>query len=207
MIKSYLNELNNYQESDVRKKMRSFAEENDYPIINLEGLAFLKQIIKMTNAKNILEIGSCIGYSSISMAELGVNVTTIEINKNTYDIARKYIDEANQKERITLINGDALEIDLRIIDDSYDLIFIDAAKAQYVKFFEKYTPLLRKGGVVFTDNLLFHNLVVEQIKNKNLRQLVGKIKKFNEFIVNKEGYDTHIYDVGDGIAVSIKEGE
>lgn len=207
MVKDYLKNVNKVKESDFCSKMRAFASEHDYPIINEEGISFLRQVLKMSNAKKVLEIGSCICYSAISMAEIGVEVTTIEINKNTYDIARKYIDESGYRNSINLIQGDALELDLRLIDDSFDLIFIDAAKAQYSKFFEKYEPLLKKGGIVFTDNLVFHNLVVEEIKNKNLRQLVGKVKRFNEYVVEKDGYDTFIYDIGDGIAISIKEGE
>lgn len=207
MVKDYLLTINKYQESALLKAMRAFALTNDYPIISIEGIGFLKQIIKMTNTKRVLEIGSCICYSAIAIAELDVNVTTIEINKNTYDIARKYLDQSGLKSKVNLIQGDALTIDFRLIEEEFDLIFIDAAKAQYIKFFDRFTPLLRHGGVVFTDNLLFHNLVVAaDIPSKNLRQLVDKIKKFNDYISDKVGFDSIIYPIGDGIAVSIKEG-
>ena len=93
---------------------------------------------------------------------------------------------------------------------SYDLIFIDAAKAQYIKFFEKFTPNLLPGGVVFTDNLLFHGLEEvprEEIESKNVRALVRKIDRYNNYLKDIEGFKTTFIEVGDGVALSVRKGE
>ncbi len=110
-------------------------------------------------------------------------------------------------ERINVHFKDALEVDINEFNRKYDLIFIDAAKAQYIKFFTLYEPLLSDDGVIFTDNLLFHGLVnnSERIESKNLRNLVTKIENYNEWLANNEKYDTSFFSIGDGIAVSVKK--
>jgi predicted O-methyltransferase YrrM len=87
----------------------------------------------------------------------------------------------------------------------FDLIFIDAAKSQSIKFFEKYETLLTDKGVIVTDNLLFHDLFNQEVRDRNLRQLLRKIDTFNKYVVEKEGYNTYIYTLGDGMSLSIKE--
>ena len=129
-------------------------------------------------------------------------IDTIEINPESYQFASEFISKTIYKDRINLILGDALDVDL---DNQYDFIFIDAAKAQYIKFFEKFKRNLNQSGIIFTDNLIFHGLVTEEIHSRNLRQLVTKIKKYNEWVVEQEDFDTYIYNIGDGIAISIKK--
>ena len=87
------------------------------------------------------------------------------------------------------------------------MIFIDAAKAQYIKFFVKFTKLLKKGGIVFTDNLLFHGLVYGDKKDlsKNLRSLVTKIESYNDYLKNNQDFDSYFFKIGDGISVSVKK--
>ena len=157
------------------------------------------------NAKNILEIGSAIGYSAIQMAKLGVNVDTIEINETMYNLAKENIKKANLDGKINVFFEDALTIDISILG-KYDLIFIDAAKAQYINFFNKFKVLLNDKGIILTDNLLFHGLVLEErIESRNLRQLVNKIKNYNTFLMEQTDFDTTIYNIGDGVALSIKK--
>ncbi len=202
----YLDSLNECYLDDHDKEMSDYAKEHSVPIIQQEGLDFLRQLVMLRKPMHILEIGSAIGFSSINMAKYSnAFITTVEIDANTYNIAVKNIEKAGLNERINIINADALENNLINEDQRFDLIFIDAAKAQYSKFFDKYKEYLNDGGVIMTDNLLFHGLVVSEIKNKNLRQLVGKIKKFNEFVMKQDDFFTRIYNIGDGIALSIKK--
>ena len=188
------------------KEMELYAEEKNIPIMQKKGIDFLCKIISKSNSKNILEIGTAIGYSAIKMALVNddINVTSIERDQDRYILALKNIKKAKLDKRINVIFTDALDIEL---SDKYDLIFIDAAKGQYIKFFEKFKKNLNPGGVIISDNLSFHGLVEQKtrIESRNLRQLVGKIKKYIEFLENNKEFKTKFYKVGDGIAVSIKK--
>lgn len=187
------------------KQMEKYAEENNIPIMQKSGINFLTKYIEENNIKNILEIGTAIGYSAIKMASVNdkIKVTTIEKDNERYLTALKNIKEFDLEKRITLISGDALDIEL---EGKYDLIFIDAAKGQYINFFEKYSKNLKKNGVVVSDNLDFHGFVnqEERIISKNLRQLVNKIRNYIEFLKNNTEFTTTFYKVGDGISISIK---
>lgn len=190
---------------DILKEIEKYAEEKNVPIMNKEGIAFLCELIKKYNVKSIIEIGSAIGYSSIKMALLDkdIKVTTIERDEERYNEAVKNINNCNLNDQINIILGDALETE---ITGSYDMIFIDAAKSQNIKFFNKYKVLLNKKGIIVTDNMSFHGLVEEKerIRNKNLRQLVNKIKKYIVFLKENEEFNTVFYKEGDGVAVSEK---
>jgi predicted O-methyltransferase YrrM len=122
-----------------------------------------------------------------------------------YEQALKNIEALGLNDKIHVIFKDALEITNELDGLTFDMIFIDAAKGQYTKFFQKFTPLLENKGIVVTDNMLFHGLLDQQIQNRNLRQLVTKLKKYHDFLLNNEEYDTSIYDLGDGMALSIKK--
>ena len=187
------------------KQIEKYAEEHNVPIMQKSGINFLTKYISENNVKNILEIGSAIGYSAIKMALVNekIKVTTIEKDDERYLMALKNIKEFDLEKRITLISGDALNVEL---EDKFDLIFIDAAKGQYIKFFEKYSKNLKKNGVIISDNLDFHGLVEqeERIASKNLRQLVNKIRNYIEFLKTNTEFTTKFYKIGDGISISTK---
>lgn len=187
------------------KQIEKYAEEHNVPIMQKSGINFLTKFIAENNIKNILEIGSAIGYSAIKMALVNdkIKVTTIEKDDERYLMALKNIKEFDLEKRITLISGDALNVEL---EDKFDLIFIDAAKGQYIKFFEKYSKNLKKNGVIISDNLDFHGLVEqeERIASKNLRQLVNKIRNYIDFLKNNTEFTTKFYKIGDGISISTK---
>lgn len=194
--------------SDVIKEMEKYAEENNVPIMQKRSMTYLCKFIEKNNIKKILEIGTAIGYSAINMALTNddVEVVSIERNQEKYIEAIKNVKKCNLDKRISLILGDALEIELH---DKYDLIFIDAAKGQYLKFFEKYKDNLVNDGFIVSDNIDFHGYVenYEKIENRNLRQLVGKLIKYIDFLKNNEEYETKFYKVGDGLAITYKKGE
>jgi len=201
----YLVQVNKKETNPLLVSFRVFAEENDVPIITYEGLQFLVHVIQLRGIKNVLEIGTAIGYSSIAMVlKTGVNVTTIERKDEMVKLAKENFTKAGVEEKITLIHQDALEVDETTLGE-FDLIFIDAAKSQSIKFFEKYETLLTDKGVIVTDNLLFHDLFNQEVRDRNLRQLLRKIDTFNKYVVEKEGYNTYIYTLGDGMSLSIKE--
>ena len=182
-------------------KIQEYAIENHVPIISNEGLEFIIDIIKQNNIKKVLEIGSAIGYSAISFAMNDCFVTTIERNDEMYNLAIQNINDLGFNERIKVINGDALLIDG--INEEFDLIFIDAAKAQYQKFFEKYQVNLSKNGIIICDNLNFHNLDITKV-SRSTRQLITKLENFKNYLKENNDYQTTFYNVGDGMSVSKK---
>ena len=119
-------------------------------------------------------------------------------------IALKNIKKVGLEDRIQLLYHDAFDVSL---EEEYDLIFIDAAKAQNQKFFEKFEKNLVPGGTIITDNMDFHGLIneIDKIENRNLRQLVTKIQKYREFLENNDKYITKFYKVGDGIAITYRK--
>lgn len=185
------------------RKMEKYADEKGIPIMEKEGISFLSEFVKLNKIKNILEIGSAIGYSAINMAlaDEDVMVTTIERDKDRYIEAVKNIKNANLDHRITLVLADALEFNT---DDEFDLIFIDAAKSQYLKFFNKFSKNLKPKGYVVTDNIKFHGLAFsDKTKlSRNLRQLIGKLENYIDFLNNNKDFKTRFFDIGDGIAIS-----
>ena len=123
--------------------MEKYADLKGIPIMEKDGMEFLKQFVKLNNVKNILEIGTAIGYSAINMALMGedINITSIERDKDRYIKAVKNVKDFNLDNRITLVLADALNFNT---DEKFDLIFIDAAKSQYIKFFNKFSLNLKE---------------------------------------------------------------
>lgn len=189
----------------IIRNIKDYAKKEKVPIMQDEGISFLTTFIIKNQTKNILEIGTAIGYSAIMMALCNPNVkiTSIERDEKRYLEAIKNIKKLNLENRITLIFNDALNVKL---DDKYDLIFIDAAKSQNIKFFEKFEKNLDPRGYIITDNMMFHGYVEKDekdIKNRDLRGLVRKIKLYIEYLENHPKYKTVFHNkIGDGIAVT-----
>ena len=190
-------------------EMEEYAKEHNVPIIEKESIAFIIKFIKTNEIKDILEIGSAIGYSAILMASVNddIKLTTIERDEVRYMECLKNVKKCNLQDRISVVYQDALEVNLSGV--AYDLIFIDAAKGQYTKFFEKYKYFLKPGGVIISDNLKFHGHVGNRnnIASRNLKQLVGKIENYIDFLKENEEFETKFYDVGDGLSVSIRKND
>ncbi|HPL55549.1 MAG TPA: O-methyltransferase [Bacilli bacterium] len=210
-MNKYFQELNRLPQSTTLTKMRELALNQKVPIIDDEGLVFLLFLVKTKKVRRILEIGTAIGFSAINMAMISreIFIETLEKDESLYRQALENIEEAGLTSQITVIHADALLYNLENLEGDYDLIFIDAAKAQYQKFFTKYTPLLAKEGIVVTDNLLFHGLVNDKEKtmSKNTRHLVNKIDNYNHWLTNHPDFNTSFFALGDGMAVSQRREE
>lgn len=183
--------------------LEKYAKEHNVPIMLPDGIQFLTNYIREHKCYRILEIGSAIGYSAIKMALVDpqVHVTTIERDSERYEEAVKNVHAFQLENQITLLFGDALEVD---IEGTYDLIFIDAAKSQYIKFFQKYQSNLNSNGVIISDNLDFHGLThtSESIQSRNVRQLVRKINAYITFLKENTEFETEFLELGDGIGIS-----
>lgn len=183
--------------------LKQFAKDNHVPIIQDGGLDFLLKTIKKINAKDILELGSAIGYSAISMARLSddIHIDTIERDQKMYEGALKNVKDAALDNQITL---NFMDIRDYVPSKKYDLIFVDAAKGQYYNYLNQFIDYLKEDGVMFFDNMVFHGLTKDPdaIKNRNTRSLVKKINKFKELVKEDSRFDIILYeDIGDGILI------
>lgn len=190
------------------EKIYKFAKENKIPIMQDDGIEYLLNLIKEKNIKNILEIGSAIGYSAIRMALVSddIKVTTIEKDKERYLLAVDNINKMNLSNRIKIINDDALNTQ---IEGLFDLIFIDASKSHNIDFFKKYSQNLISNGIIVTDNLSFHGLVENPSLaiTKNQKGIVRHIKEYIDFLDNNRDYITEYIPLGDKISISKKKEE
>lgn len=191
------------QVEDKIKELEVSARSRGIPIMMSDGIDYLCDYIRKNNIKNILEIGSAIGYSAIRMAlvDNDIKITTIERDNERYNEAVRNIDEFSLGGQIEIILGDAMDTE---VNGLYDLIFIDASKGHNIDFFNKYKKNLREHGVIITDNLSFHGLVEneELAITRGQRGIVRKIKNFIEFLDKQEDFYTEYISLGDKIAVS-----
>lgn len=194
---------------DTILEMEQHAEEKNIPIIEKDAIAFIIKYIKLNNVENILEIGSAIGYSAILMASAkeDVKITTIEKDEERYMECLKNVKKCGLEKRIEVVYQDALDLNLSGVE--YDLIFIDAAKGQYIKYFEKFKYFLKPKGVIITDNINFHGFVdnKKDITTTGLMGIVTKIEEYVSFLKTNKEFDTKFFEVGDGLSVSYRKDE
>lgn len=179
------------------------ALKDKVPIIKDEGLSFLLKTIRENNFSEILELGTAVGYSAMQMANLGphIHVDTIEKNDDMYEKAINNIKDNGFDKQICVYH---MPIEYFKTDKKYDLIFVDAAKAQYGKYLEMFVDNLKDNGKMFFDNMVFHGLIykIEDIESKSLKNLVKKIVSFREMVHNDSRFDIIVKDdIGDGILI------
>ena len=186
-------------------EIREYGIKNEVPIMSEESINEITKIIEENNVKSILEIGTAIGYSTICFASIPSvkKVVSIERDKVRENIAISNVKKSNLT-NIELILDDALNTS---ISDSFDMIIIDAAKSQNMKFFNKYKENLNDNGIIIIDNLDFHGFVGKssEIKSRNLRQMVRKIEKFLVFLESLTEFDVEFIEVGDRLGVCKKK--
>ncbi len=188
-------------------EMEQYAKAHHVPIMQLSGIEALNQILRIQNPKSVLEIGTAIGYSAIRMAKAlpNTSIVTIERDKSRVEVAKQFIAKSNVESQITVIEGDALEVELDS-DSTFDAVFIDAAKGQYMKFFEKYSPFVPSGGVLYIDNMYMHGLSDLDIKEvpKRKRTMIRNLKQFSDWIMNHPDYTSAFFPIGDGLLICLK---
>lgn len=194
---------------DLSREMRAFADEFDIPIIDDSGLETVLQFLQLKKPKRILEIGSAIGYWSTMVARhTGADVVTIERDAGNYAKAVEYIAKSSVANQVKIYQADALEFDDQLLaGQTFDVIFIDAAKSAYQRFFEKYEPFLASDGLMISDNLLFHGHIFTDKNDlgRNLRDLTRKIKTYSNWLAEHPDYETIFLPLGDGIAFSYRK--
>lgn len=208
-IEAYISELREEDNSLIRE-MEEFAAQNRIPIMDRSGIETFIGLLRIQRPKFILEIGSAIGYSAIRMVSAleGASVVTIERDNERYASAVEYIERSGFRDRITIIEGDALLLpDESLPTLKYDALFIDAAKGQYKRFFEKYSEHLAQGGIIYCDNMFMHGAVMlpdEEVPKRN-RTMIRNLKEFTSWVMKHPNYETSLLPVGDGILVAVKK--
>lgn len=191
--------------NSIISKIKETALENKVPIIQDASLEVINSIISKREVEKILEIGTAVAYSSICFAQNPTvkRIDTIERNEEMYQNAIANIKDSKMDNIINVHFGDALTIDISNLSKDFDLLFIDAAKAQSRKFFERFSPFLKDDGIIIVDNILFHGVKeTDESISKNLKSLIKKINLFVEWLKQNEEYETIFFEGGDGLAIS-----
>lgn len=194
---------------ELFKEIEEYAAEYNVPIISKVSSNTLIDIVKTKQPKSILEIGTAIGYSALLMAHYmpeDGKIITIEQDASRMDIAREYIRRAGKSKNIQLLDGDAGAILLQLTE-SFDMVFIDAAKAQYLDYLYKIIDKLSEGAVVLADNVLFRGMVMsEEPPLRRYKTIVKRLKEYLKFVTTDARFSTKIYYEGDGVAISYYQG-
>lgn len=188
------------------KKMEIFAAKNRIPILDRLSVQFLEQLVKIYNPRNFLEIGTAIGYSTIRVAKnlkSEAKISTIEVSKDNIKLAKSFIEEANFLDRINILQGDALKI-IPQLKEEYDFIFLDADKEDYLKLFELSLNLLKEGGIILVDNLLWHGYTASSKVPAKYKKSTEFIRKFNAQFLSHPKLKSSILPIGDGLGLGIK---
>lgn len=192
------------------QSLEAYAEEHHVPIMDKVSMNFLCQLVNIQQPLQMLEVGTAIGYSAIKMISSlpKAHLITLERDQNMIDIATKNIEEHGLNNQIEIMPGDATDslMKLQTAGNTFDFIFIDAAKAQYERFFTLAESLLDENGIIVCDNVLFKGFVAdsEAATNPRLKKLAGKIDSFNRWLMKHKAFETSIVPIGDGLAISKK---
>lgn len=186
------------------------AKETNVPIIRTQVQSLLKLLLAMRKPATILEVGCAIGFSALLMSEYGpedCHITTIEKYEKRIPVARENFRRAGKEERITLLEGDAVEI-LQKMTGAYDMIFMDAAKGQYIHFLPDVLRLLAPGGILLSDNVLQDGDILESrfaVTRRN-RTIHSRMREYLYELKHHPQLETVILPVGDGVTLSVKRG-
>lgn len=195
------------EHSGILSDMESYAKENSVPIVQKETAKFLELMVTIKKPKKILELGTAIGYSAILMyltSDKNCEITTIERDSEMIDRAKANIEKYGFQSNIKIMQGDCLEI-LEKLDESYDMIFMDAGKGHYNHFLPHCLRLLKQDGIIVADNVLFRGMVAskELIKRRKIT-IVKRMKSYLDLVSNDENLITSVLPMGDGIAVTTR---
>lgn len=194
--------------SELLLEMEKYAQEHHVPIMQLPAIDVLNQLLRIQKPSSILEIGTAIGYSAIRMASTLTNcsIVTVERDLERVRLAKEFIARSEVSNRITVLEGDALEVDVESIQSTFDAVFIDAAKGQYMRFFEKYSPLVPSGGILYIDNMYMHGLSDLDLKDvpRRKRTMIRNLKTFADWIMAHPDFNSTFFPVGDGLLICLK---
>ena len=186
------------------KEIREYGEKNDVPISKEDTLNFLLTTIKENKCKQVLEIGTAIGYATIAFAFLDCvkQVESVEKDENRFNLARENIEKSGLKSKITIYNMDA-KIFLQNNEKTYDFIYLDGPKGQYINYLPYLLKMLNKNGILVADNLFFHGMVTGEIPvTKGCKSMIKGLKNYIQEITTNPNLETKILNIGDGLGIT-----
>lgn len=204
---AYINSLNPGN-TEILDCIEQEALQSYVPIIRREMQSFLKFLLKSHRPKRILEVGTAVGFSAILMSEYApedCRITTIEKYEKRIPIARENFVRAGKEDKITLLEGDAMEI-LKSLEETYDFIFMDAAKGQYIYYLPELLRLLEPGGILVSDNVLQDGDIIESrfaVERRN-RTIHARMREYLYELTHCKELTTSILPLGDGVTVSVR---
>ena len=207
-VVSYIHSLDSGN-GEFLDKLRFQAEEDKIPIIRQETEQLLKVLLRLKQPKHILEVGTAIGYSALVMAANvpeESKITTIEKYEKRIPLAYQNFQDAKMEDKITLLEGDAIEI-LKTLTPAYDFIFMDAAKGQYVYFLPELVRLLKKGGILVSDNVLQDGDILESrfaVTRRN-RTIHKRMREYLYEVMHHDRLVSMVFPIGDGLTVSSRK--
>ena len=196
------------EKEEILSKIKEEALQKHVPIIEDEPLELIKVILKLKKPNKILEVGTAVGYSAINFSKylVGENakLKTIEIKEEMYNKAIENITAMQLNDKIEVINADATEYMKSIPDDEqYDVVFIDAAKGQYLVFLEEAIRLTRNGGVIIADNMLYRGRTLSDYNEHKHRTATNRLREYLVTMKEDKRLDSTLIKIGDGLAISI----
>lgn len=205
---TYINSLDTGN-TEVLDQIEKEAIAAYVPIIRKEMQSFLKLLLAMQKPMRILEVGTAVGFSAILMAQYApadCKIVTIENYEKRIPVAKENFKRAGKDEQITLLEGDAMQI-LPTLSGEFDMIFMDAAKGQYINFMPDILRLLKSGGVLVSDNVLQDGDIIEShyVVERRNRTIYKRMREYMYELTHNEGLVTAVLPVGDGITVSAKK--
>ena len=206
-ITSYINSINCEKLGDLGDIERE-ALEDEVPIVRMETRSFIRTLLNIKKPMKVLEVGTAVGFSAIYMSMFipeGGHITTIENWAPRVIKARANFDRANAGDKITLIEGDATEV-LHDLNEKFDLIFMDAAKGQYINFLPDVIRLMQDDGVLISDNVLQDGEVLDSkfVVERRNRTIHARMREYLYELTHNELLDTSVIPIGDGVALSVK---
>jgi predicted O-methyltransferase YrrM len=198
------------QNSEVLTKIEQSAIKDNVPIIRKEMESFLRVMLEISKPLNVLELGCAIGYSAILMSEYlpeGGHITTIENYDKRIVEAKANIEMAGLSSKITLLEGDAMEVMKDLESEKYDFVFMDAAKAQYINFLPEVMRLMKPGAILIADNVLQDGDIIESrygVIRRN-RTIHSRMREYMYEVKHMDELETTIVPIGDGITMSVKK--
>ncbi len=194
--------------SGILKELEDYARENSVPIVQPETAKLLETLMCLKRPVRILEIGCAIGYSAILMAQYlgeGGSITTLEWDADMTAMARENIKRAGLSDKITVINNDAKEV-IPTLSGEYDVIFLDGPKAHYIHMLNDCIRLLKKGGILIADNILYKGMTADE--EHVIRRKITIVKRLRHFIsaqMQRDELETVILPLGDGVTVAVRK--
>jgi len=192
---------------ELLEEMEKFALENSIPILAWQSAGLIEQLILMKNPKRVLEIGTAIAYTTIRIArnlEDKSAIHTIEKSTDNISKAKEFIQKSGVSSKIKVLEGNAINI-MPQLKKKYDLIFLDADKEDYKRLFDYSLVLLRRGGILVVDNLLWHGFAAASKVPKQYKESTKHIREFNELFMNQPNLKSLIIPLGDGLGIGIKD--